>query len=67
MAKRTLGLFMTIILAFSIVSFSAYAVSQDEAVQWAWDRINEHWAQDVDGASSVQCVDLIKAYYQFLV
>ena len=39
--------------------------TQVEAVQWIKDRGNEGWWDDVDGVCGCQCVDLIKAYYQY--
>ena len=38
---------------------------QAEAVQWIKDRADEGWWQDVDYVNGCQCVDLIKAYYDY--
>ena len=41
--------------------------SQSEAVEWIKARGNENWWQDVDNAYGCQCVDLIMAYYRYLI
>ena len=70
MKKRILSYLLAFCLCLALLPGAASAStgghSQSDAVAWANARINEQWAQDVDGASSVQCVDLIKAYYQYL-
>jgi len=62
-----------IIFVFAIAIFipknvNAYVNhTQNEAVNWATDKGNTKWSQDVDGAYGCQCVDLILAYYDYLV
>lgn len=49
---------------------TAYAKTnhtQKEAVYWAMEKGNAGWCQDVDNAYGCQCVDLILAYYDYLV
>ena len=41
--------------------------SLSEAVEWIKARGNENWWQDVDNTYGCQCVDLIMAYYRYLV
>lgn len=56
------------ILAAMPQSISAYTGhTQDEAVNWVCARGNEGWCRDVDGYYGCQCVDLILAYYDYLV
>ena len=49
---------------------TAEAASSDyvlpEVLKWINEKADTGWNEDVDGFSGVQCVDLIKAYYQFL-
>jgi hypothetical protein len=40
--------------------------TQAEAVAWIKARADEKWMKDVDGVYGCQCVDLVKAYYQWL-
>ncbi len=49
-----------------MASASTNGVTQSQAVEWIKARGNEAWWQDVDGAYGCQCVDLIKAYYNYL-
>lgn len=73
MKKRIISLFLMIVMIVSIVPFgtiSASAANQytkDEAVSWIKARGNENWWRDVDGYYGCQCVDLVMAYYQYLV
>lgn len=46
----------------SVVAYTSH--SRNEAVEWAKNQIGSYI--DVDGAYGAQCVDLIKAYYQYL-
>lgn len=41
--------------------------TQTEAVNWVTDKGNIKWNDDVDGQWGCQCVDLIYAYYNYLV
>ncbi len=41
--------------------------SQIEAIDWLCDKADEKWNEDVDGAYGCQCVDLVLAYYDYLV
>ncbi len=45
----------------------ATSATADQAVAWANARAGEGWNVDYDGAYGVQCVDLILAYYDYLV
>ncbi|MBO4432032.1 MAG: InlB B-repeat-containing protein, partial [Clostridia bacterium] len=74
MQKRThklLALVLSVIFVVSIMSVATFTVNaatshtQAEAVEWIKARGNESWWQDVDGAYGCQCVDLVKAYYQY--
>ena len=73
MKKRIISLLLMIVMIVSIVPFgtiSASAANQytkDEAVSWIKARGNENWWRDVDGYFGCQCVDLVMAYYQYLV
>ena len=55
-------------MLFASFSMVAQATNQTRAaaVDWVWNRGNEHWEVDYDGAYGCQCVDLILAYYDFL-
>ena len=63
MKKRVISLVMTLCLCAALLSAPTFAStggrSQSDAVAWANARIAEAWAQDFDGKSSVQCVDLL--------
>lgn len=63
----SLLLIITVLPMASIDSNAATNHTLAEAVEWIKARGNENWWQDVDGAYGCQCVDLIKAYYQYLV
>ena len=68
-------------LAFVVIMLAAIALfampqqahaystkhTQQEAIDWACARGNEHWNVDFDGTAGVQCVDLVLAYYNYLV
>lgn len=41
--------------------------TKDQAVKWINARASESWAKDVDGSYGCQCVDLVMAYYRYLV
>ncbi len=59
----------TVMLNFStpiIAEAAASDFTAEQAVAWAQARANEKWEKDVDGAYGCQCVDLTKAYYQYL-
>ena len=47
-------------------STRSVGVSQAYALQWVQARVDEAWAVDYDGVFGCQCVDLIKAYYDYL-
>lgn len=67
---RIVIVLLMLVLVMSISDADANAAtlhSQNEAVNWAVARANEKWQQDVDGVYGCQCVDLIMAYYQYLV
>ena len=67
---RIVIVLLMLVLVMSISDTDANAAtlhSQNEAVNWAVARANEKWQQDVDGVCGCQCVDLIMAYYQYLV
>ena len=57
------------IVPFGTISASAAANkhTQSEAIEWIKERGNENWWQDVDDYYGCQCVDLILAYYRYLV
>lgn len=73
--KKTRKFFM-IILAAALLATSASPISvmattngktRADAVNWACARGNERWKVDVDGVYGCQCVDLILAYYDYLL
>lgn len=70
MKKKLLSLLVALVLCFTLLPTASFAStgghSQSDAVNWAYARGNEEWAVDFDGAARVQCVDLIKAYYDYL-
>ena len=59
------------ICALPLSGITASALASDftaeQGAQWARDRANERWAGNVDNAYGSQCVDLIMAYYTYLV
>ncbi len=68
--KKILSVVLAVLMLCSVfvvapISASAASHTQAEAVDWIKARANEGWWQDVDGAYGCQCVDLIKAYYQY--
>ena len=71
-ARRRLRGIVGVVLALLLAGVPAKALAsvnhnQSESVAWANARAAERWAVDVDNSYGVQCVDLIKAYYQYLV
>ena len=77
--KRTIACLMVVLMALTsvplagidgLITMKASAAtnhSQSEAVEWIKARGNENWWQDVDNAYGCQCVDLIMAYYRYLI
>ncbi len=69
--RSSLSIILAVIMVLSvfvvvpITSSAATAHTQSEAVNWIKAKANDGWWQDVDGAYGCQCVDLIKAYYQY--
>ena len=51
----------------SIVMASTNGHTQQDAVNWITARADEKWWSDIDGWYGCQCVDLIMAYYDYLV
>ena len=65
-------IFICLIILFSIFikgkEVEAYtAHTLQEAYDWATSKALSNWWQDVDGQNGCQCVDLIYAYYDYLV
>ena len=58
---------MALILSLSATAFATNSHTASDGVAWANARANEQWCVDVDGTYGCQCVDLILAYYQYLV
>ena len=46
---------------------AASSYTKEDGANWACARANEAWNVDVDGYYGCQCVDLILAYYNYLV
>ena len=46
---------------------AASSYTKEDGAYWACARANEGWNVDVDGYAGCQCVDLILAYYNYLV
>jgi hypothetical protein len=46
---------------------AASSYTKEDGANWACARANEGWNVDVDGYYDCQCVDLILAYYNYLV
>ena len=66
--KRIFCAFVVVLFLFvCIPAFATNSHTQSEAVSWANARANESWNVDYDGVYGVQCVDLILAYYDYLV
>lgn len=65
MKKRVLFCVWVLCLALTLISGVASA-DNSRGAAWAQARADEGWDDDYDGAYGVQCVDLIKAYYDFL-
>ncbi len=57
----------TVALNLTPVWATTNGKTQANAVDWACARGNERWWQDVDGVYGCQCVDLILAYYDYLL
>ena len=71
--KKTVSFLLVFAIVFSVMAgmglttnASTNGHSQTDAVEWIKARGNEHWWQDVDNAHGCQCVDLTKAYYNYL-
>ncbi len=73
MNKRFLCKLLALVLCAALLLPLAPAASATnshtaaEGVAWALARANEGWCEDVDGSYGCQCVDLILAYYRYLV
>ena len=67
--KRLTGIALSACMVLSSVAvpMTAQAYTVDEAVDWINARGNEGWNLDVDGAYGCQCVDLVIAYYRYLL
>ena len=65
--------FIVCIIALVCFFFSGNKVraytnhTQQEAIYWATNKGNTSWNIDYDGSYGCQCVDLILAYYDYLV
>ena len=70
-AKKLFSILLAILVLMSMMTVAQISTAastshtQAEAVNWIKARANEGWWKDVDGAYGCQCVDLIKAYYQY--
>lgn len=68
--KKLFSLFFAVLMVVSVIPLgtitasAAVSHSQSEAVEWAKQRVKN--PIDYDGVYGVQCVDLIKAYYNYL-
>ena len=70
LARRLTLVLLLLVLAIASVPRVARASvnrTRSEAVAWANARAAEGWCVDYDGAYGVQCVDLILAYYDYLI
>ncbi|MGN1166496.1 MAG: RICIN domain-containing protein [Lachnospiraceae bacterium] len=72
--KLFLSLSMALLLTVSLNMFQPLNVhattngkTQSDAVNWVCARGDEAWCVDVDGVYGCQCVDLIMAYYDYLL
>lgn len=71
--KKLLSFALAIVMAFTILPMATVESNAStnhtlaEAINWIKARGNENWWRDVDGAYGCQCVDLIMAYYEYLV
>ncbi len=66
------GALALVLMAVAIVgtpspAYAATNHTQAEAIAWTNDKYYSNWAVDYDGYAGVQCVDLILAYYDYLV
>lgn len=68
-------LFVTVVCLIVVISLlpivpmkvsASLDKTQADAIDWITQRGNERWAVDYDNAYGVQCVDLIKYYYNWL-
>ena len=70
---KFLTMLLSVVLLIAFFPTDSLMVSAEtnhteaEAIEWIRARGNESWWQDVDGAYGCQCVDLIFAYYKYLV
>ena len=67
---RTLFIITLILIAWVFTEKGVKAStmhSQTEAINWATNKGDTNWNVDVDGSYGCQCVDLILAYYDYLV
>ena len=74
-SKRLISALLAIVLVVSVLPLNMFSItseastnhSEAEAVAWIKARGDENWWKDVNGADGCQCVDLIMAYYEYLV
>ena len=62
-----IALLMSLSLPVSRDALAVNSHTRNDALAWASDRASESWWYDVDGSYGCQCVDLIMAYYDYLV
>ena len=60
-------LFIGLITPAQYASAAVVPYSRSQAVNWVKARADESWCEDVDGSYGCQCVDLILAYYDYLL
>ena len=66
--KRAIAFFMAIAMVFTLnwsMAKTVKAATQEEALSWVQSQVGK--SLDVDGVNEAQCVDLIQAYYLYLV
>ena len=65
--KIIVGMILTTVLSILLLCYNTVpvkAATADAAISWVQSQVGK--AIDYDGVSGVQCVDLIKAYYNYL-
>ncbi len=73
--KRLISILLALVMVVSVLPMNMFSIApkastnhgEAEAVSWIKARGDENWWRDVDGVYGCQCVDLIMAYYEYLV
>lgn len=70
MRKKAISLFvgvLCILIAYSMFTVTASAITRNDAVNWVKQQANNKKAFDVDGINGYQCSDFASAYINYII